>query len=195
MEASVSQSEPVARIKDKRDEIDMLASSLHSWAIHLEGDERIAAHRAVAELLSIRSVFAERLDALSSRHSIPPDVADVTVAWLSNEWSKANHEIRSFLLARLTHLSDGHPATETTDRKTAVEDALERLRQESSAAVEKTKREPDEVLGRIASEQVRLETFSTSSDKALKSIKAIFEQTRKLHDRTWQSIAQIVSAL
>ncbi|MGX7742859.1 hypothetical protein [Rhodopseudomonas parapalustris] len=195
MEASVSQSEPVAWIKDKRDEIDMLASSLHGWATHLEGDDRIAAHRAVAELLSIRTVFAERLDALSSRHSIPPDVADVTVAWLSNEWSKAHHEIRSFLLARLGNLSNAHQAPETTDRKTALEDAFEKLKLESSAAVEKTKRELDEVLGRIASEHVRRGTFSTSSDKALKSIKAIFEQTRKLHDRTWQSIAQIVSAL
>ncbi|NEW94197.1 hypothetical protein [Rhodopseudomonas sp. BR0M22] len=195
MEASVSQSEPVAWIKDKRDEIDMLASSLHSWAIHLEGDERIAAHRAVAELLSIRSVFAERLDALSSRPSIPADVADVTVAWLSNEWSKAHQEIRSFLLARLGNLSNVHQAPETTGRRTALEDAFAKLKLESSAAVEQAKRELDEVVGRIASEQVRLGTFSTSSDKALKSIKAIFEKTRKLHDRTWQSIAQIVSAL
>ncbi|PZA12158.1 hypothetical protein DNX69_09080 [Rhodopseudomonas palustris] len=191
MDASVSHSEQISWIKAKRDAIDMLASSLHGWAAHLEGAQRTEAHRAIAELLSIRTVFAERLDALASRHAIPPEVGDVTVAWLSKEWGKAHDEIRWFLLARLGSLSDDQLAVGTIDRKAEIKDVLEKLKQDSSAAIEQAKRDLDETLGRIAAEQVRLGTFSTSSDKALKSIKATFERTREQHDRTWQSIAEI----
>ena len=195
MDASVSHSAQVSWIKAKRDEIDRLASSLHGWAIHLEGDGRIEAHRAVAELLSIRTVFAERLDALSSQRSVPPEIAEVTVTWLSKEWSKAHHEIRAFVLAQLGDASDDQPTAEAATRKASIEDALERLRQDSNAELEQAKRELDVIVGRMASEQVRLGTFSTSSDKSLKSIKSTFEQTRRLHERTWQSISQIVSGL
>lgn len=197
MDASVSTCDEVVWIKRKRDEIDMLASSLHGWAAHLDDDGRIQAHRTVAELLSIRTVFAERLDALSSRRAIPPEIAEVTVARLSKEWSKAHGEIRSFLLARSDGVSEPRqdPAEVTTSSKAAIEAALSKLQEESQAQVDQAKRELDEIVGRIASEQVRLGTFSTASDKALKSIKAHFEKSRQLHERTWQSIAAIVSEM
>ncbi len=198
MSVNAGERDEVVWIRRKRDEIDLLASSLGRWAAHLDGDGRQDAHRAVAELLSIRTVFAERLDALSSRHSIPPQIAEVTLARLSDEWAKADDEIRSFLFARVgAHRGTDDAAADhrSEQRKAAVHTALERLRQESRAAIDQAKRDLDVTVGRIASEQVRLGTFSTTSDKALKSIKANFERTRQLHDETWDNIAEILSEL
>ena len=186
MSMSASESDEVIWIRQKRDEIDLLASSLGRWAAHLDRDGRTDAHRAVAELLSIRTVFAERLDALSTHPTIPPQIAEITLARLSDEWAKADDEIRSFLFARCGTCPS---AAERDD------DRAQRLRQESRAAIDQAKRDLDITVSRIASEQVRLGTFSTTSDKALKTIKASFERTRTLHDQTWERVAELLSEL
>ncbi|QLH71323.1 hypothetical protein OOZ54_11450 [Rhodopseudomonas palustris] len=198
MSVRASESNEVIWIRQKRDEIDLLASSLGRWATHLDGNGRTDAHRAVAELLSIRTIFAERLDALSAHPSVPPQIAEITLARLSDEWAKADEEIRSFLFARCgaRAASDEEPADgKPQQRSAAIQASLERLRQESRAAIDQAKRDLDITVSRIASEQVRLGTFSTTSDKALKTIKASFERTRTLHDQTWDRIAELLNEL
>lgn len=196
MSMSASESDEVIWIRQKRDEIDLLASSLGRWAAHLDRDGRTDAHRAVAELLSIRTVFAERLDALSTHPTIPPQIAEITLARLSDEWAKADDEIRSFLFARCgTCPSSAERDDERAQQRDAIQASLERLRQESRAAIDQAKRDLDITVSRIASEQVRLGTFSTTSDKALKTIKASFERTRTLHDQTWERVAELLSEL
>ncbi|AVT76336.1 hypothetical protein RPPS3_22730 [Rhodopseudomonas palustris] len=196
MSMSASESDEVVWIRQKRDEIDLLASSLGRWAAHLDRDGRTDAHRAVAELLSIRTVFAERLDALSTHPTIPPQIAEITLARLSDEWAKADDEIRSFLFARCgTCPGSAERDDDRAQQRDAIQASLERLRQESRAAIDQAKRDLDITVSRIASEQVRLGTFSTTSDKALKTIKASFERTRTLHDQTWERVAELLSEL
>jgi hypothetical protein len=184
--------EKVVWIRQRRDEIDVLAASLGALAGNLHGEARVYAHRAVAHLHSIRSVFAQRLDRIDAGKSCTPtdDAIDETVAGLDREWHGVDIAFEAFASAAADkpEVLRSARAAKAKARAQSVETALEHVRTASAIAIEQARRDLDAIMGSIAAEQVKLRTFSTVSDQAWKTMKLRLDETRAIYERTWTEI-------
>jgi len=182
----------VVRIRQRRDEIDVLAASLGALAGELHGEARVHAHRAIAHLHSIRSVFAQRLDRIGAKIVFPHDAIEKTTAELDREWNGVDVAFEAFIAAVAERPEMIHSAREARARARtrSWETALDHVRTASAVAVEQARRDLDAIMGSIAAEQVKLRTFSIASDQAWKTMKLRLEETRTVYERTWTRIME-----
>lgn len=177
-------------IRQRRDEIDVLAASLGALAVDMEGDARDRAHRAVAQLHAIRSVFAQRLDGVNTVTASARHLIEKTATELGHEWQGVEFAFEAFIAAAADR-PDVLRAAQTARaraRTQSWEIALDHVRTSSTAAVEQARRDLDAIMRHIAAEQVKLQTFSVGSDQAWKTLKCRLDDVQAVYDRTWTQI-------
>jgi septal ring factor EnvC (AmiA/AmiB activator) len=179
-------------MRQRRDEIDVLAASLGALAGDLHGEARVHAHRAIAHLHAIRSVFAQRLDRLGAKILFTRDAIEKTAAELDREWHGVEIAFEAFISAAAERPDVLHSAraARARARTQSWETALAQVRTASSIAVEQARRDLDAIMGSIAADQVKLRTFSIASDQAWKTMKLRLEETRTVYERTWTRILE-----
>jgi hypothetical protein len=179
-------------IRQRRDEIDALAASLGALAGDLHGEARVEAHRAIAHLHAIRSVFAQRLGRIGAKMPLPQDALEHATDELNHEWSGVDIAFEAFLAAAAERPGVLHSAraARTKARTQSWEAALDQVRTASSIAVEQARSDLDAIMGSIAAEQVKLRRFSTAGDQAWKTMKLRLDETRAVYERTWTSILE-----
>jgi septal ring factor EnvC (AmiA/AmiB activator) len=179
-------------MRQRRDEIDVLAASLGALAGDMRGEARVHAHRAIAHLHAIRSVFAQRLDRLGANILVTHDAIEKTAAELDREWHGVEIAFEAFISAAAETPDVLHSAraARARARTQSWETALAQVRTASSLAIEQARRDLEAVMGSIAAEQVKLRTFSIASDQAWKTMKLRLEETRTVYERTWTRILE-----
>jgi hypothetical protein len=187
-----SGTDKVVWIRQRRDEIDALAASLGALAGDLHGEARVHAHRAIAHLHSIRSVFAQRLARIGAKMPLTQDAIENAMAELNHEWHGVDIAFEAFLAAAVERpdLLQSARAARTKARTQSWETALDHVRTASSIAVEQARRDLDAIMGSIAAEQVKLRTFSIASDQAWKTMRLRLDETRTIYERTWTNILE-----
>jgi hypothetical protein len=179
-------------VRQRRDEIDALAASLGALAGDLDGEARVQAHRAIARLHAIRSVFAQRLGGIGVKMPFTQDAIENATAELNREWHGVDIAFEAFLAAAAERPDVLHSAraARTKARTQSWETVLDHVRTASSIAVDQARRDLDAIMGSIAAEQVKLRTFSIASDQAWKTMKLRLDETRTIYERTWTNILE-----
>jgi hypothetical protein len=187
-----TETDKVVRIRQRRDEIDVLAAALAVLAGDLHGEARVHAHRAVAQLHTIRSVFAQHLDKIGAKMLFTHDAIEKTTAELDREWHGVETAFEAFIgaAAERSDVLGSAGAARAKARTQSWETALDHVRTASSLAIDDARRDLDAIMGSIAAEQVKLRTFSIASDQALKTMKLRLDDTRAVYERTWTRILE-----
>jgi vacuolar-type H+-ATPase subunit I/STV1 len=191
--------ETIAWAKQRLDEIDAMIAQAEKSAGDLNENARADADRALSRLVGSRAKLKQLLDELRTQADAAKNTVSQAQQALKDEWVEAESAFQAFLASAgdQTEIARNAIATRAEAQRKSWQAAVNDLRGQATAAVDKASDEFDAAIKRLSAAtenaKAKIGHVSSAGDETWQAVRAGLLEAKAVHEKTIKKIAEALS--